>query len=330
MKHKYTVVNHVGLTIKDTQELVYILADETGKGLSLLSDNLVDKMENGSIYVTNATTVSGKVCVTGNLKKYPFLIDRALATTTALGIPSIYKDMVYSRSPQGAVLCERVATEKSAVTIAEGTLSLSDKLFYKNKTLEHIELPNTLVNISSEAFANCQFFELDMPDSIIGLDFSAFAYNTYLRKVKWSKNLEYIDAIAFAECSNLRDIKLPNSLRRIGNQAFAGCTSLQSVTIPEGIKELPFGVFARCSGLKHVTLPNTLEILGHVAFGYCSSLRKLVLPKSVTEVDTNTFIGCTDLRELYVSEELYPMFNSNPMFDSRFVNIPERASVIPY
>jgi len=74
-------------------------------------------------------------------------------------------------------------------------------------------IPNTVTQISAEAFADCA----NLTSVIIG------------------NNVEIIDSAAFDACTNLLEIKIPASVYAINRWAFSSCTSLTRVTFEGNI-----------------------------------------------------------------------------------------------
>ncbi|MBO8424846.1 MAG: leucine-rich repeat domain-containing protein [Firmicutes bacterium] len=68
------------------------------------------------------------------------------------------------------------------------------------------EIPNGVSALGEEAFAECEFEEIEIPDNIVGI---------YDR--------------AFMDCVNLREVTLPAYLESVGEAIFAGCKELSTV-----------------------------------------------------------------------------------------------------
>lgn len=68
------------------------------------------------------------------------------------------------------------------------------------------EIPSGVSALGEEAFAECEFEEIEIPDNIVGI---------YDR--------------AFMDCVNLREVTLPAYLESVGEAIFAGCKELSTV-----------------------------------------------------------------------------------------------------
>ena len=129
----------------------------------------------------------------------------------------------------------RISDELISYSIRNGTQVICDKafnwidnedsyVFSYNNTLESIIIPDSVVQIGSNAFRNC----------------------ATLRDVVLSDYLIQIGENAFSGCKSLTAINLPVTLREIGDAAFCGCDSLTSINIPNTIYRLGDSVFSEC------------------------------------------------------------------------------------
>lgn len=76
------------------------------------------------------------------------------------------------------------------------------------------EIPNGVSALGEEAFAECEFEEIEIPDNIVGI---------YDR--------------AFMDCANLVQVTLPASLKIVGSEIFTGCTALETVCYENSYEE---------------------------------------------------------------------------------------------
>ena len=61
--------------------------------------------------------------------------------------------------------------------IKKGTISISGRAFFCNKTLETIDIPNSVKKIGGNAFAGCSYLQyIDIPNSVTAIEWRAF-YN---------------------------------------------------------------------------------------------------------------------------------------------------------
>jgi hypothetical protein len=115
-----------------------------------------------------------------------------------------------------------------------------------------------------------------IPDSVLLVEFSAFASCFSLEGVKLSLNMGMIDESLFEGCRALKTVDLPPKLYKIGRRAFKGCSSLTGIILPVTLKEIGFDAFASCRSLKGIAIPRGLsEIEDSDAFGGCDSLSEI-------------------------------------------------------
>ena len=115
--------------------------------------------------------------------------------------------------------------------------SQNDALYSKNKdTLLYaagatgaFNIPNTVVTIEENAFADSTISSVTIPNSV-----------------------KTIGSWAFSGCVNLRTVTLPASVTEIGEGVFGGCTNLTSVRIPVSVKTIQKWAFAECEALTDV------------------------------------------------------------------------------
>lgn len=82
-------------------------------------------------------------------------------------------------------------------------------------------IPDSVVNIRSCAFRNCEFLEnIILPNSLTRIGEEAFEYCNRLREVVLSSSLTRIPEGLFYNCSKLKEIVLPDSIKHIGKNAF--------------------------------------------------------------------------------------------------------------
>lgn len=113
-----------------------------------------------------------------------------------------------------------------------------------------------------------------------------------------------IDESAFSWNTAITDVRIPNCVKRIGSNAFYGCANLQSVSIGSGAEELGWSIFQDCTGLTDVTVSDGLETIGQSMFSGCTALRQISLPASVDLIEAEAFQGCTALSSLTLSENI--------------------------
>ena len=162
--------------------------------------------------------------------------------------------------------------------LSEVNLSiLFENVFYENKKIEKIILPNTLTTIEESAFEDC----------------------TALTTIKIPASVETIGSRAFSYCTSLTSIEIPASVETIGQYAFYCCTSLQTITFEKGSKLKTIGAtsFSGCTSLTSIEIPASVETIGNYAFSGCPSLQTVTFEKGskLKSIESSAFSGCTSL-----------------------------------
>ena len=158
------------------------------------------------------------------------------------------------------------------VTIPEGVTSIGERAFCNCKSLNKLELPNTLVSIGQSAFLGCDLVEVTIPDSVANIEKSAFSGNERLTSISfgagayfksgvsvcgYSKNLKNItvseenehyrtidgnlytkDGTVLLQYANGKEdtfFKVPDGVTKIASYAFEGNQHLTGIEIPKSV-----------------------------------------------------------------------------------------------
>ena len=168
------------------------------------------------------------------------------------------------------------------VIFPEGVVSLGVDLFKNNHSVKAVQLPNTLQEIGSGAFAKTDLGEIYIPDSVKIIGDEAFLGCESLARVRLSENITQIFNFTFCSCQSLWQINIPKNVRIIYDNAFS-YTGLVDVVIPEGVNKIKKNVFSGCIYLKTLSLPASLD---EISF-------------------ENTFLDCRSLSDIKISQDNY-------------------------
>lgn len=117
-----------------------------------------------------------------------------------------------------------------AYTILDTVELIYQKAFYCNKSLEIINIPDSVKVIDSESFSDCE--------------------NLY--KIRFGSGIKEIRTLAFNNCSNLDTVVLPNSLSNLSNRVFKDCKKLVNITFNSNIEFVGINLFTGCSSLNSI------------------------------------------------------------------------------
>ena len=246
---------------------------------------------------------------------------------TRIGYAAFESSKIYSiRLPEGIRVIDGFAfsqTKIFTITIPESVDTIEWCAFLKCRNLRSINLPENVKYVGAWAFGGTSiskpvynsrifaylpnsFSEYAIPDGIKYIAGGAFAYCSYLSKLKIPISVKTIGEQAFAPsifdapgCLSLTDIYIPDGVTEIKTYAFYKCSSLEKVTIGNNVERLGESCFAKCTNLKTVTLGKNLKYIESGAFGTCKSLESINLPQGLVQIDSYAFSGCNKL--IYLS-----------------------------
>lgn len=176
--------------------------------------------------------------------------------------------------------------------------------FKGNTQLKKVILPQTLEQLSTEAFADSALEEVTIPKSVTNWGMSCFLNTTSLVSVKLEDGLQEIGYAAFMGATSLETISIPDSVTKIGAWAFSACENLNDLKLGDGIKEIESGAFYKCTSLKKVVLPKNLEILASNTFEECTSLEEVTLPETLTTLEMGVFAKASALKSITLPDGL--------------------------
>lgn len=250
-----------------------------------------------------------------------------------------FESFKYKKSERGVTIIEYTANEASVevpkqieeldvVEIGEGA--------FREKSVENVSLPDTIVQIDAGAFENCSSLKkINMPSALVVIYGNAFAECSSLETVVFPETLQYFGEGAFYNCTSLNYVEIPKAVNDFNGSVFGGCEKLYDISvnaenpyyvsegnviyskdktmlvafpcshdgvysIPEGTLAIGYAAFYKCSGLEEIIMPSTLKTIANAAFVKCSSLTSAEIPESVTSLGGYAFSGCTSLKRVSV------------------------------
>lgn len=177
---------------------------------------------------------------------------------------------------------ESVDLSKTNVTI------MKDGVFFNNKSLTSIQLPNKLENFWDNAFYGCKVLNnIVMPSTVKGIYNNVFEGCEALSNVTFNDSYTTLGHHVFKNCP-LAAVTFPKTLGSIGEWAFEG-TKLETVDLSNTqITSLPNGSFYNCEQLSDVKLPIALTDIGECAF-YKSAIASITFPPSLEKIGAWAF-----------------------------------------
>lgn len=201
---------------------------------------------------------------------------------------------------------------------------IGNKAFQYCYQLKHIEIPNTVTDIESKAFANSvslKVEDLKIPTSVEYIARDAFDYTAMIKdESNWVDGCFYIgDCLIKADtdikgklsvkagtrliaykafvdkswgtdepCLGLTEVVLPNTIAEINACAFNGCENLTAINIPPLVKEIKENTFNKCYELRSITFSKNIQTIGPSAFAECNALQDIYCSSEVNYNDDRT------------------------------------------
>lgn len=276
-----------------------------------------------SLVKMNTITVSGKgkgtavIVVTDNEsgeKKSITAIVQASASDIPEGV--VIENGVLKKWP-----CHLIPTE-GKVILPNTIIEIGSNAFEGCSELSAIEIPNSVNKIGYAAFRNCKALKsITIPSNVETIEVDAFNGCSALASVTIANGVRNIGAYVFANCSSLTKIVVPDSVRNMADYVFYNCSALESAKLSENVATIPSNTFAYCYSLKSVAFSSSLTYVGSYAFENCKSLTTLTFPKTINRIhgygySESPFLGCTNLKTVNIKAtipiDVYVVFRDTP------------------
>ena len=168
----------------------------------------------------------------------------------------------------GASVCPIISVaDNFAVTASAETVKNDGTFNYQVINGKSVQITG-LVNASKDTI-NIPAKIDGMPVTEIGSTaFYSKYHNMPLKKVTIPDTVVSIGDSAFAYCEALTEIKIPASVKSIGTSAFEGCVKLSAVKLSEGLESIGDKAFYWCERLPSVTIPASVTHIGE-DISYC-------------------------------------------------------------
>ncbi len=239
------------------------------------------------------------------MKKAVSVILCVLLIMSALGSFSVYAASDFKVS--GGVLMSYTGSSRS-ITIPEGVYYIADSVFEGNKTLESVNLNDTVI-IGNKAFYGCESLEIvTASDNVRSCGAYAF-YNTPFYKN--SSTPDIIGSVLFKGFDISGDYTVPSEVTSVAPYALYGNKNITALTSGNNVSEIGEGAFMNCSSLKSVSIGTQTSYIGAFAFegtkwftsqssdfvtvgngimiSYKGTVADVTLPDSVSQIASGAF-----------------------------------------
>ena len=215
----------------------------------------------------------------------------------------------------------------------DGTVLFSEEsnnVFKGDENLKIITLSNNNTKIPRSTFYGCTALKnINLPDSIIRISENAFAYSG-LSSVVLPINLEYIGDNAFFD-SKLTSINIPAKVEHIGTTAF-GRTQLTTITVDSNnhyydsrkvSNNVDSNVIIETAtnkiiqGSIYAKIPDSVLVIGEKSFSELSTI-EIDIPEGVTTIEPEAFSGCLNLDKVTLPNSVVNIDSSSFLYSGVF------------
>jgi len=225
----------------------------------------------------------------------------------SIGSGAFDDTMWYKNQPDGLIYAGKVAYRykgtmpaNTSIVLKADTLGIAGGAFDGCTGLTNITVPDGLMSIGGESFADTAWFN-NQPDGLIYVGNVAACYKGTMpanTTITLKPDTIGIADGAFGEISELIKINIPDNVKFIGLCSFVS-TGLTSVTIPEGVTIIGGEAFGN-TDLTSAKIPNSVKIIGEYAFGHCSDLRNVTIGSGVVCIGSLSFYQCSALTSVTI------------------------------
>lgn len=225
-------------------------------------------------------------------KLLPILIG-LLCCTTVNG-QDFYSDGFYYYITSSTDLTVAVYDVGGNVRTYSGEVVIPEVVMYNNNTYRVTE-------IESEAFYNCNFTSVVIPNGVTEIGEAAFYGCSRLASIIIPNSVVKIRSYVFDDTAWYEN--QPDGVVYAGNVLYKYKGEMPeetSIEIRKGTTCIAADAFKSCKKLISITIPNSVNSIGYAAFLLCSSLTSITIPNSVTEIESSAFSGCTNLASITI------------------------------
>ena len=217
-------------------------------------------------------------------------------SVTNIGSDALYNTLWLNNQPDGIIYINNVlyrckGSLYGAITVRDGTISISGNAFYDCGGRFSITLPESVKTIGRAAFANSSISSINIPNSVTR-----------------------IEDYTFFEC-NFTAIAIGNSVVSIGYAAFANC-KIDSIILPESLTSIEESAFNSC-GLASITLPQNVRSIGINTFYNCYNLASITIDSGMESIGNNAFFNCTNITSITCNATKPPVVLGNWVFSPK-------------
>lgn len=177
------------------------------------------------------------------------------------------------------------------LTVSYGIKYIFDSAFSNLKSLEKVELPETITYLGNNVFA----FDSNLK----------YLNSQDVGHVSLPASLEYYGTSLFRNCEKIESFTFPENISYIQKYTFYGCTGIkENLTIPSQYTLILDGAFSNVPNYDTLTLESGITYIGEKAFEENTSLNRVLLPTTITGMGSYAFSKDKNIREFIYTGKL--------------------------
>ena len=251
----------------------------------------------GDLYTSGHYLDIRRIILPDNITEFGFCAFLGLTLRT-INIPSSLRKLGESSFEDNKWLAV------NPLIIPEGITEIPVRCFQWCDSLKKIVLPSTLKTIDMLAFFYTRVEEMNFPEGLDSIGFSAI-YGTHLTEIVVPNTVKKIGNAAFADNRRLKKVILPEGLTGIPQRLCCLCHNLNEIDIPTSVTKIGRNAFQLCYKLK-TELPQNLSWIGWDSFDYCA-LDSIVFPSTVEYIEGGAFRDLRYLQKIYSLAQTPPI-----------------------
>ncbi len=202
-----------------------------------------------------------------------------------------------------------VGSANKYYTSSNGILYNKDKsklIAYPAGLSGSFEVPVHVETIGFGAFEKSKLTNVTFAKGInlLSIGNRAF-YGSSLKSVKIPESVVSIDFYAFATCKDLETVifESDSKLTGIYEGVFLNCLKLKNIVLPDSVAEISDFAFYGCESITQIPIGSDSQLRGYYdySFAYTGISGDFIVDDAITDIGSYAFRG-TDLNSVYISE----------------------------
>ena len=301
-----TEINYNAKNLKITNPVFSNAGRDTG-GIDVIFGESVEKIPSK---LFSGSTIETQWDKPANIKSVTISENVTSIGDAFAGCTGLERIYYNAKSVKSASLCFKDAGDATGnvdIIFGEAVEVIPEGLFYANKNLKEITIPENVKSIGECAFAYC----------------------TGLMRVNYNARSATVDLASTSSSA----VDAPNVFAGAGTE-----TEGIIVAIGDTVEAIPAKIFygyrfgcdtILSPTIKAVTISKNVTSIGEAAFRGCKGLTSITIPEGVTSIGSGAFAGCEDLTRINYNAKAATVSTSGAYYyDLRLLHSSDRSAMI--